>query len=56
MHLEHRPILKDCLARSASRSNPKGLTKGDFEVSVAAIVSAGSKQRNMVAINRNFPR
>jgi len=30
--------------------------KGDLELSVAAIVRAGSRQRNTVAIRRNFPR
>lgn len=43
-------------ARSASCSKPKGATKGDFELSVAAMVSAGSRQRKSVAINKNFPR
>jgi hypothetical protein len=29
--------------------------KGDFAFKVAAIVSAGSKQPNKAAYNRNFP-
>lgn len=52
----YSPTLKADLARSASCSNPNGDTKGDFEFSAAAIVKAGSKQRNRVAVNKNFPR
>jgi hypothetical protein len=50
------PVLKELLAQSASCSMPKGDTKGDLELSVAAIVRAGSRQQNKVAVNKNFPR
>lgn len=50
------PILKLFLALSASCSRPNGVTNGDFEFRVAAIVRAGSRQRNTAATSRNFPR
>lgn len=52
----HKPIRNDRLARSASSARPKGVTNGDFALRAAAIVSAGSKHLNNVAINRNLPR
>lgn len=52
----YSPILNECFARSASCSKPNGVTKGDLEFSAAAMVRAGSKQQNKVAINKNFPR
>ena len=53
---EHEPTRKELRARSASCSSPSGAIKGDLELSVAAIVKAGSRQWNTVAIRRNFPR
>lgn len=50
------PILNEFLALLASCSSPSGDKNGDFEFKVAAIVRAGSKHRNIVAIRRNFPR
>jgi hypothetical protein len=52
----YSPTLNEFFARSASCSNPNGDTKGDLELSAAAIVRAGSKQRNKVAVNKNLPR
>lgn len=52
----HLPTLKWLFARSASASAPNGIKNGDLEESAAAIVKAGSRQRNIVAINKNFPR
>lgn len=52
----NEPILKAFLALSASCSRPKGVMNGDFEFSAAAIVSAGSRQRNKAATRRNLPR
>ena len=52
----HIPTRKDNFAFSASASRPRGVRKGDLELSVAAMVSAGSRQRNTVAMSRNFPR
>jgi hypothetical protein len=40
---------------SASDSWPNGVMNGDFEFNVAAIVSAGSRQRNKAANSKNFP-
>lgn len=50
------PNLKVALVRSASASRPRGDKKGDLELSAAAIVRAGSRQRKSAAIRRNFPR
>ena len=50
------PTRNKCFALSASCSNPNGVTKVDLELSAAAIVRAGSKQRNKVAVNKNLPR
>ena len=49
------PVLNAILARSASSSWPNGVRNGDFELRVAAIVSAGSRQRKTVAMSKNFP-
>jgi len=43
-------------ARSATSSEPNGTRNGDLEDKAAAIVRAGSKQRKVVAISKNFPR
>ena len=56
MRVRHEPILKDALARSDSCSKPNGVRNGDFAFNVAAMVNAGSRQRNMAAMRRNFPR
>src|ERR1700689_740622 len=53
---EDLPTRKEFLARSALSSKPKGDTKGDFAFNAAAIVRAGSRQRNKAAVNKNFPR
>ena len=53
---EHEPTLNECFALSASCSSPNGETKGDLELRVAAMVSAGSRQRKRVAISKNLPR
>jgi hypothetical protein len=53
----HHPLIQnELLARSASSSIPRGVTNGDFELNAAAIVNAGSRQRNTTAIKRSFPR
>lgn len=49
------PVLKDNLMLSASDSWPNGVMNGDFEFNVAAIVNAGSRQRNKAANSKNFP-
>lgn len=49
------PILNEDLARSASCSRPKGATKGDFELRVAAMVRAGSRHLKRAAVRRNLP-
>ena len=49
------PILNAFLARAASCSKPKGVTNGDLEFRVAAIVRAGSRHRKSAAIRRNLP-
>ena len=48
--------LKRLFARSAASSEPNGTRNGDLEDRVAAIVRAGSKQRKVVAVSKNFPR
>jgi hypothetical protein len=48
--------LNRLFARSAASSEPNGMRNGDLEDNVAAIVRAGSKQQNVVAISKNFPR
>lgn len=49
------PFANELLARSASFSWPNGVRNGDFELIVAAMVRAGSRQRKMVAMSRNLP-
>jgi hypothetical protein len=56
MGWQHTPTRNELFARSASCSKPRGETNGDFELRAAAIVKAGSKQRNRVEINKNLPR
>lgn len=52
---EYEPVLKEAFARSASCSSPKGATKGDLELRVAAMVRAGSRHLKSAATNRNLP-
>lgn len=52
----NKPTRKEALARSARSSRPNGETNGDLAFSAAAIVSAGSRQRNNAAVSRNLPK
>lgn len=52
----NEPTRKEALAVSARSSCPNGVTNGDLEFNAAAIVSAGSRQRNSAAVSRNLPR